>query len=213
MRLLGGIHYLVLGCEASWETALDTHGHWLSRWCAEHPVQTNEVSRRAALARGVAATGRSRVDLLELGAAGGLLLYLEGPFEVVRRRGIDRRPVDVTTAEGARLLEAFVWADQVDRIERLRAAIEVARQNPPELIEGDYVDVVTDYLTPGTVVISAVTTMYLTDDRYDLLHEKLRDVDWVSLEGPRGRADYDGMQLRLNGRVLEEHVDFHGADR
>jgi hypothetical protein len=210
LRLLGGIHWLVLGGEATWETALDTHAEWLAGWCATQPVQTNEVSRAAALAHGVAATGRSRLELLELGSAGGLLLYLDGPFEVVRRRGIDRRPVDVTTDEGARLLEAFVWADQTERIERLRAAIAVVRRDPPELIRGDYVDVVTDYLTPDTVVISAVTTMYLDDERYAELVEKLRDVDWVSLEGPRGRRDYEGMQLVLNGRVLEEHVDFHG---
>ena len=37
-----------------------------------------------------------------------------------------------------------------------------------------------------------------------------RGVDWLSLEGPRGRRDYDGMQLVVNGRVLEEHVDYHG---
>jgi hypothetical protein len=208
--LLGGIHYLVLGGEATWETAIDTHAAWLSRWCVEQPVQTNEVFRGAPLARGVAATGRSRVELLELGASAGLLLYLEGPFEVVRRRGIDRRPVDVNTAEGVRLLEAFVWPGQPERVERLRAAIEVARRDPPELIEGDYVDVVTDYLTSDTVVVSAVTTMYLEDERYDELRGKLRNVDWVSLEGPRHARDYDGMQLILNGRVLEEHVDFHG---
>ena len=43
--------------------------------------------------------------------------------------------------------------------------------------------------------MSCVTTMYLDDDRYAKLVEKLRGVDWLSLEGPRGRRDYDGMQL------------------
>ena len=34
---------------------------------------------------------------------------------VARRRGIDRSPVDVTTEHGARVLQSFVWADQVER--------------------------------------------------------------------------------------------------
>ena len=48
----------------------------------------------------------------------------------------------MTTDEGARLLEAFVWPDQPERLERLRAAIEIVRADPPELIRGDYVDLV-----------------------------------------------------------------------
>src|SRR6185503_10096897 len=95
------------------------------------------------------------------------------PFEVVRRRGIDAHPIDVTTDEGARLLEAFVWPDQTERIERLHLAIEIVREDPPELIAGDYVDLVSELVEEGTVVMSCVTTMYLDHDRYAELVEKL----------------------------------------
>jgi hypothetical protein len=207
----------VLGGEAAWDEldeVLETRAGFLARFAAEQPVQTNEVARAAALVRGIAALGRDRIDLLELGTAGGLLLYpdrhYDTPFEIVRRRGIDRNPVDVTTEEGARLLEAFVWPDQSERLARLRAAIEVVRREPPELICGDYVDVLEEHVQGQTLVMSCVTTMYLDDDRYAALVEKLRGVDWLSLEGPRHDRDYDGMQLVLNGRVLEEHVDYHG---
>jgi hypothetical protein len=115
LRLLGALHFLVLAGEASWDDVdrvLEERADFLARFAVEQPVQTNEVGRAAALARGIAALGRDRVDLLELGTAGGLLLYPdryhETPFEIVRRRGIDTHPVDVTTADGARLLEAFV---------------------------------------------------------------------------------------------------------
>jgi hypothetical protein len=193
LRLLGGLHYLVLGGEASWDDVdevLETRADWLARFAAEQPVQTNEIGRAAAVARGLAALRRDRIDL--------------------RRRGIDRNPIDVTTDEGARLLEAFVWHDQSERIERLRAAIEVVRREPPELIQGDYVDVLEEHVHGQTLVMSCVTTMYLDDDRYSELVEKLRGVDWLSLEGPRHDRQYEGMQLVLNGRVLEEHVDYHG---
>jgi hypothetical protein len=175
------MHYLVLGGEGSWDDVdamLEERADFLARFAAEQPVQTNEVARAAPLRRGVAATGRKRLELLELGCAGGLLLYLdrygEAPFEVTRRRGIDTHPVDVTTDDGARLLQAFVWPGHEDRMERLRAAIDLVRRDPPELITGDYVDIVADYV-----------------------------------EGPRHDRDYEGMQLVLNGRVLEEHLDYH----
>lgn len=217
LRLLGGMNYLVLGDEATWDDVdelLDTRAEFLARFAAEQPVQTNEVGRAKALARGVAALGRKQVDLLELGTAAGLLLYLDRyfdtPFEIVRRRGIDSHPIDVTTEEGVRLLEAFIWPGQPERVERLRAAIDVVRDDPPELVQGDYVDVVEQHVGEQTLVVSCVTTMYLDDERYDELAAKLRGTDWLSLEGPRGDRDYDGMQLVLNGVVLEEHVDFHG---
>jgi hypothetical protein len=117
LRLLGGMNYLVLGGEGSWDDVdamLDTRADFLSRFAAEHPVQTNEVGRARPLLRGLDAVGRERIDLLELGTVAGLLLYLDrygyphdGRFEIGRRRGIDTHPIDVTTTEGARLLEAF----------------------------------------------------------------------------------------------------------
>jgi len=219
LRLLAGLHYLVLAGDGSWDDVdamLDAR-EFLARFAAERPVQTNEVGRAWPLMRGLNAIGRERLDLLEIGAAGGLLLYPDRyypqdvRFEVARRRGIDRRPIDVASEAGARLLEAFVWADQTDRIARLRAAIEVARSEPPELVEGDYVELVSELVGPETVVVSAVTTLYLDDDRYAALAERLRGTTWLSLEAPRGRPDYDGLQLTLNGRVLAEHVDYHGA--
>jgi hypothetical protein len=63
-------------------------------------------------------------------------LWLEAPprvpeqLTVVERRGCDPRPVDVTTAEGRLQLEASLWADQVVRLKRLRAAFEVAAREP-----------------------------------------------------------------------------------
>jgi hypothetical protein len=55
---------------------------------------------------------------------------------VIRRRGVDLNPVDVTTERGSRLLQAFVWPDQEDRLERLRRAIDVVRRDPPQLMQG-----------------------------------------------------------------------------
>ena len=162
LRLLGALHYLVLGGEAAWDEigeALVTDAEFLRRFTAEQEVQTNEVQRAWALLPGFLTVADGRpLDLLELGPSAGLNLvwdrygyrYSTGSWgeadlvltgadripppaellarevEVRTRRGIDLSPVDVTTEHGARLLQAFVWADQTERLDRLRRAIEVA---------------------------------------------------------------------------------------
>src|SRR4029079_15709053 len=48
LRILGGIHYLVRGGEASWDAVddvLDTRAEFLACFARARPVQTNEVSR------------------------------------------------------------------------------------------------------------------------------------------------------------------------
>jgi hypothetical protein len=110
---------------------------------------------------------------------------LQRKVEVGRRIGIDRRPVDVTTDHGARLLEAFVWADQTNRLDRVRRAIEIAREDPPRLLDGDYVEVLPALLAERdldrlTVVYHSVSTVYLRQEERDRLDEIL------ATEGRRG---------------------------
>ncbi len=57
--------------------------------------------------------------------------------EVAWRAGLDRRPLDLESPEEVRWLEALVWPGEEYRIPRLRAAIEIARADPPRLVLGD----------------------------------------------------------------------------
>jgi hypothetical protein len=109
-------------------------------------------------------------------------------LEVGRRRGVDLSPVDVTSDEGVRLLASFVWADQWNRIERLRRAIDIVRANPPELVHGDYVEVLPRLLADRdeealTVVFQTASTQYLPRERYRELREVLQS---ASLDAPLG---------------------------
>lgn len=113
---------------------------------------------------------------------------LAGALPIGRRRGIDLHPVDVTTDEGVRLLTSFVWADQWHRLERLRRAIEVARADPPELVRGDYVELLPQLLAERdtdalTVVFQTASTQYLDRERYDRVRGALQD---ASAAGPLG---------------------------
>jgi hypothetical protein len=113
--------------------------------------------------------------------------------EVRNRIGIDRRPVDVTTDHGARLLQAFVWADQAPRLERVSRAIDIARENPPAILEGDYVDFLPGLLANRdravlTVVFHSASTLYLgREERAELQAAIERagaggSLAWVSYE-------------------------------
>lgn len=56
---------------------------------------------------------------------------------IAGRLGIDLMPVDATDPEQASWLEALIWPSQLDRIERLRAAIEIRRETDATVATGD----------------------------------------------------------------------------
>jgi len=60
----------------------------------------------------------------------GRLPDLSAPLRVAERRGCDPEPLDPSTTEDRLTLTSYVWADQVERFERLRAALEVAAAAP-----------------------------------------------------------------------------------
>ena len=123
---------------------------------------------------------------------------------VRRRRGIDLNPIDVSTADGVRTLTSFVWADQQARLEQLARAIAVARAHPPELIQGDYVELLPQVLADRdegalTVVFQTASTQYLRRERYADLRAVLAD---AAREAPLGWISTQ--------RHDEEAGEFHG---
>jgi hypothetical protein len=148
-------------------------------------------------------------------------------LDVVRRRGVDLDPVDVTTSAGKRLLEAFVWPDQPDRRERLHAAIAAVRADPPELLRGDYVELLPSVLRDRqpdalTVVMTSVSTVYLDEERYQELLVALAQAGreaplaWLSFEGVRDDPDFEGVVVELTlwpGRETHRlaRADHHAA--
>jgi hypothetical protein len=67
----------------------------------------------------------------------------EGPspeparLTVASRRGVDQLPVDLGDPEQRYRLLSYVWADQAERVARVRAAQEITRLNPPPVDPGD----------------------------------------------------------------------------
>lgn len=57
--------------------------------------------------------------------------------DVAWRAGLDLEPLDVCDPDQVAWLEALLWPGEGDRLELLRAAVDVARDDPPPLTRGD----------------------------------------------------------------------------
>ena len=191
LRMLGGVHALVLtgcapdlaryypsaggradpgpGADLAWPAlrqVLVDHSDEVRTWL-NHPPQTNEVGRGAALAGALCrlvAEADYPIRLVEIGASAGLNLRADkfritgggsaygepaspvqmtggwlgrapaaAPVQVVSRVGGDLAPVDPVSESGRRKLLAYVWADQVERLARLRGACQLAADIPAEM--------------------------------------------------------------------------------
>jgi hypothetical protein len=115
---------------------------------------------------------------------------------VAWRGGIDLSPLGVTDEEEMAWLTNLVWPEQDERRDRLRAAIAIARSEPPALIRGDLIErlpvVLQEAGRYGTPVVfhSAVIAYLEPDDRKRFL-ELMRGLvadgacHWISNEGKR----------------------------
>lgn len=131
------------------------------------------------------------------------------------RLACDRAPVDALSEQGALRLRAYVWPDQFDRLERLEAAIALAR-NAPWRVEAanatDWLDgVLSGRLIEGTTVIYHSIFLQYPDlaERQAIADAifaagagatKSRQLAWVRFEPEAvlgGPGDSDRMVLNL----------------
>jgi hypothetical protein len=166
----------------------------------ENPPQTNEVGRSAVFLGGFFEIARAQglpLDLLEIGASGGLNLLFDrygyrlgdtvwgdqaspvllspewtGPspqpaaLEVRSRRGCDQLPIDLADEEARLRLLSYVWADQPERVARVRGALDIAQAAPPTVDKADAADWLEAQLArrPGgatTVLYHSFVWLYL----------------------------------------------------
>jgi Uncharacterized protein conserved in bacteria (DUF2332) len=111
--------------------------------------------------------------------------------EVAWRAGLDLNPLDVTSDDDVRWLRCLVWPGETDRQERLSAAIETARRDPPPIYRGDLLTDLPGLVSqaPGdaTVVVyhSAVLGYVRRADRAEFARTVgALGVTWLSNEGP-----------------------------
>lgn len=156
-------------------------------------------------------SGIDRIRLLEPGASAGLNLLVDrfriggeswasGPadsplrldtavvgavepadYTIVSRRGCDLAPVDPSTDEGRLRLTSFVWPDDVERHDRLKAALRVATANPVTVDRAGAAGWLDAQLRQDvgdrvlTVVWNSVTEQYWPSDEQDRVHDLLAE--------------------------------------
>jgi len=110
--------------------------------------------------------------------------------EVVWRAGIDLNPLDVTSASDVDWLDALIWPEHDDRRARLRAAVDVARRQPVEIVRGDLnaelAALVARAPSGATVVVFHTAVLaYLTETDRDRFAAQLTrlPVRWLANEG------------------------------
>lgn len=143
--------------------------------------------------------------------------------EVAWRAGLDLNPLDVSDDDDVRWLRCLIWPGEAGRRERLDAAVETARREPPVIHKGN---LLTDLpglarQAPGdaTLVVfhSAVLAYVIPQDREDFARTvgKL-DAVWLSNEGPGfvsppEHRDGDYFVLAQDGKTPLAFTDGHGT--
>jgi hypothetical protein len=142
-------------------------------------------------------------------------------------RGGDQLPVDLADPEARFRLLSYVWADQADRVARVRGALELAKTAPPPVdraAAADWVEAQLADLPRGTttVLYHSYVWLYLdavTRDRIRAALERAgegTDADtglaWLSFESEQGTEDPE-LALTLwpgGGRRVLAHAHPHG---
>ena len=172
------------------------------------PLALLEVGASAGLCllpdRYAYAYGTHRVDghpdspVLACQTRGPVPLPARSP-QVVWRAGIDLNPLDVTDPADVDWLSCLVWPGEEARARRLRAAIEVARPDPPRIVRGDLIDelAATAATAPAgatLVVFHSAVLAYLPPERRADFAAAVRALDavWLANEAPRVLANLPG---------------------
>jgi hypothetical protein len=111
---------------------------------------------------------------------------------IVWRRGLDLHPIDLRSEDEIGWLETLVWPGQEERLERLRAAIDVARSDPPAVVKGDLLTDLEPLMATApndaTLVVfhTAVLAYVASQARRDQFAETMRKANatWISNEAP-----------------------------
>jgi hypothetical protein len=140
-----------------------------------------------------------RIDFEIVGGAGLAAV----PATVAERAGCDASPVDPGSEEGRLTLLSYAWPDQPARIERLRAALEIAAARPAAVERSGAVEWAAARLAepaPGcaTVLFHSIVMQYLSEDERGAFARVVREAGsragedaplaWLRMEPDGDRA-------------------------
>lgn len=124
---------------------------------------------------------------------------------VIWRAGLDLAPIDLSDVSQRAWLETLVWPEQYSRLDRLRAAMTVARDDPPRIVRGDLLTDLPSLACQAPagaklVVFHTAVLAYVPDAaQRDAFVRTVRSLDavWISNETP---SAFPAMRDRLGRR-------------
>jgi hypothetical protein len=141
--------------------------------------------------------------------------------EIVWRAGLDLDPIDVFDEDRIHWLELLIWPGMEHRIETLRGAVEVARRDPPRLVQGDLTTSDLDELaaeapSDATLVIFHTAVLaYVPRDGRAAFRERVRRLGaaWFAAEAPDilGFERHPHLRALASGGERVAMVDGHGG--
>jgi hypothetical protein len=144
------------------------------------------------------------------------------------RAGLDSDPIDVNDDDQVAWLEALIWPGEPDRLENFRAALAIARQDPPRIIRGhlraDLAQLAAEAPRDLTLVVFHTAVLAYVESREDreAFARTVREVGavWISNEAAgvfleiSAKASRPGpphhVLLSLDGEPIA-WTDLHGA--
>jgi hypothetical protein len=118
------------------------------------------------------------------------------PATISTRAGCDRDPIDAADPESVLTLLSYVWPDQPERLQRLRDALDIAREMPVDIARAPIEDWLPEQLADpvtgvATVVFHSIVWQYLPESTRALVHATLAEA------GRRATTDAPLAYLRL----------------
>jgi hypothetical protein len=151
---------------------------------------------------------------------------LAAPLRVADRRGCDVAPIDLRDPAEQLKLQSFIWPEQLDRLERLRAAIAVVAADPPRIDAIPAGEWVERHAAPepgvATVLFHSVVWWYIPEAERARITETMEQaaarataaapLAWLRMEGVKVEEAELRLRLWPNGDdVLLAGVHWHGA--
>lgn len=101
-------------------------------------------------------------------------------FAILSRRGCDIAPIDLNDPAALLRLRAYVWADQTARIERLDAALAIAKDYPPQIDAAGATSWLENQLAkaraaPHRVILHTIMWQYLPESEKRRIENLIRN--------------------------------------
>jgi hypothetical protein len=131
--------------------------------------------------------------------------------EIVSIQGCDQAPVDLSDPDAALRVKSYVWPENIDRLKRMDAAIALAAEKRPDVMQADALDWVVKRLAAPQdagvvrVINHSIVWQYIPEDRRKQITAAIevqgreatieRPIAWMMLETNRETFKHE---LRIN---------------